>query len=303
MEQHYKTNTKKCIIANWKSNGSIGLVDNLADALRSNGALRNRLISEPISSSKVEGAYRLKSRGNQESNERLAHSFIFCPPAPLLAYAAGKFPGISVGAQDCAIDGRTCTGDVPCALLKEIGVTHVIIGHSERRQMYQEADEIVAQKIKTALQHGIIPIVCIGESLSEHSAGETANVLKHQLQAVRLALSIHTFPDVQPQSIQTALDVRIQSTKTSQDAQPPIIIAYEPIWAVGAAIASSLEDIHSAHYIINDITGLNAVYGGAVSQGNYNDILTLDNVSGVLVGRASLDVSNFAKWFYHEDAT
>ncbi|MDR0625333.1 MAG: triose-phosphate isomerase [Holosporales bacterium] len=229
---------RKLVVANWKSNGRKLLIDNL-----------NRAVCTDCDS---------------------INDLVLCPPAALLAYAVSAFadyaarqPFIRIGAQDCAAYETNCTGDIPCSVLAEIGVSYVIIGHSERRRIYCESNELIAAKVRAALQQRQIPIVCVGESLQEREAGRAFEVIKDQLAPLAFAF---------------------QPSQTT----PAALIAYEPVWAIGAQQTPQYEEISEIHSFIHELTWAKVLYGGGVTIYNCNDILRANNISGVLVGRSSL---------------
>jgi len=170
------------------------------------------------------------------------------------------------------------TGETSAAMLKAVGATHTLIGHSERRQYFNETDEVVNKKLHTALKHGIIPIVCIGELLQEREAGCTAQVLLAQLKA--------------------ALE------GVSAAAAHSLVIAYEPCWAIGTGKTATPEMAVEAHMIVRaelaNILGSHAskatriLYGGSVKPENATALLGEDEIDGALVGGASLRPDSFA---------
>ena len=188
---------------------------------------------------------------------------VFCPPIPYIAAALEALPynaRLHLGAQNChaAVKGAH-TGEVSAGMLKDVGCRYVIIGHSERRAE-GETDEQVLAKAEAALAQGLTPIICIGESLAAYEKGETKTVLDIQLKPLaRLPLR-------------------------------DILIAYEPIWAIGTGKTPSLQEISATHSHIKSVLGSEAavLYGGSVNTGNARDILRLPEVSGALIGGASL---------------
>lgn len=182
----------------------------------------------------------------------------------------------SVGAQNMhdAQEGAF-TGEISAAMLMDAHADFVILGHSERRHIFGESDEFIESKLKRALSSTSINIVfCVGETLEEKQAGQTKDVLERQLQAIQAV---------------------------SAKDQYRLMIAYEPVWAVGTGKVASPEDISQAHQTITDILRSDAftedaikiLYGGSVTAKNVASIVALDKVSGVLVGGASLDSAGF----------
>ena len=170
------------------------------------------------------------------------------------------------------------TGETSAAMLKAVGATHTLIGHSERRQYFNETDEVVNKKLHTALKHGIIPIVCIGEVLAEREAGQTAAVLCTQL--------LGAFAGI------------------SAEAAAPIVIAYEPVWAIGTGKTATPEMAAEAHQVVraqvaallgsDTAEAIRILYGGSVKPENACELLCQAEIDGALVGGASLKPDSFA---------
>jgi triosephosphate isomerase len=206
---------------------------------------------------------------------------VLCPPMtslPALVDAAGSKP-LAVGAQDMHWkDEGAYTGETSPTMLLAIGATHVLIGHSERRQYFNETDTTVNLKLKSALAHGLIPIVCVGEHLNERESGLTGKVLELQ---VSMALE--------------GIDPAIAA---------PIVFAYEPVWAIGTGRTATPEIAEDAHKLIRaqiakiltpalaDSTRI--LYGGSVKPDNARSLCCLSDIDGALVGGASLDPKSFA---------
>jgi len=188
---------------------------------------------------------------------------------------------IKVAAQNCATENEfgAHTGEVAPSMLKDIGCSHVIIGHSERRQFYGETDETVNRKTKAALIAGLTPIVCVGEMLAEREAGQAENIVKGQLASGIEGL--------------TVADMR------------RIIIAYEPVWAIGTGKTATPEQAQEMHGYIRQIMaethgeliagGIRILYGGSVKPDNIESLMSQPDVDGALVGGASLEADSFAK--------
>ncbi|WP_299674727.1 triose-phosphate isomerase [uncultured Roseobacter sp.] len=203
---------------------------------------------------------------------------LLCPPTPLLTHALQNSAGspIFIGAQDCHSEAKGAfTGDHSAAMIAEIGATHVIVGHSERREAYGETDAQVAAKARAAHEADLTAIVCIGESLEQREAGEALDVIKTQLAG--------SVPD--------------GSTAAS------LVVAYEPIWAIGTGKIPTMEQIAEVHALIRtelgarfgeDAADIRLLYGGSVKPANATDIFALDNVDGALVGGASLSAEDFS---------
>jgi len=188
---------------------------------------------------------------------------------------------VRIAAQNCAIqnDFGAHTGEVAPVMLKDVGCTHVIVGHSERRQFYGETDESVNRKTKASLGAGLTVIVCVGEHLSEREAGKAETVVKTQLSS---SLNGLTVGDVER-----------------------IIVAYEPVWAIGTGKTATPEQAQEMHWFIRSVlsetqgadaaTSIRILYGGSVKPDNIGQLMAQEDVDGALVGGASLEAENFAK--------
>jgi triosephosphate isomerase len=187
---------------------------------------------------------------------------------------------ISVGAQNMHFaDEGAYTGEISAPMLVAIGVTHIIIGHSERRQYFCETDEAVNQKLHAALRHGLAPIVCVGESLDEREGGLTEEVLIRQVDRALLNIS--------------------------PDHAAPIVIAYEPVWAIGTGKTATPDLAAQAHLIIRREVArrqsreiaedMRILYGGSVRPDNVSALLSQPGIDGALVGGASLKPETFAQ--------
>jgi len=202
-------------------------------------------------------------------------------PSPVLlptVVAACKASSVAVGAQNIHFaEEGAYTGETSVGQLIAVGGTHTLIGHSERRQYFAETDEIVNKKLHTALKHGIIPIVCVGEVLAEREAGRTEQVLKTQVTG--------SFAGITP------------------EAAAPIVIAYEPVWAIGTGKTATPEMAVDAHRIIRAevarllgpavAAGMRILYGGSVKPDNAAALCGQQEIDGALVGGASLKPDSF----------
>ena len=209
------------------------------------------------------------------------NQIIVCPPCTHFAIARQFLDGskILLGAQNVAeAEKGAYTGEVSASMLKDSGVEYVIIGHSERRNKFKETDKVVNKKIKTALASGLKVILCVGENLTTRQSKQAATFVKKQLD----------------DCLKGIYENELES----------IIIAYEPIWAIGTGKTATVKDIQSMtntlrkeiSYLYSDKAGeqVNIVYGGSVDIVNYKKILILPCLNGVLIGGASLNVDNFA---------
>jgi triosephosphate isomerase len=200
-----------------------------------------------------------------------------CPPATLLAAAAAAASGspLLIGGQDCHKDASGAhTGDVSAEMIADAGGRLVIVGHSERRADHGEGDALVRQKAEAGWRAGLLVVLCIGETEAERKAGETNDVLSRQLAG--------SVPD-----------------GASADN---IVVAYEPVWAIGTGLTASADDIAAAHAHIrarlaerfgDGAKAIRILYGGSVKPSNAAEILGLDDVDGALVGGASLKAADF----------
>jgi triosephosphate isomerase len=197
------------------------------------------------------------------------NDIVICPPYVDLALVREYADeiGFTVGAQNfaCGIKGGAMTGEISLEMLDEIGVKTVLTGHSERRAYFGETDAIVAQKVSEAVQKGIMPILCVGETLEQREGGKMRDILKTQLK--------------------------------SKGEHKNIVVAYEPVWAIGTGKVATTEQIAETHKFIKSIIGRDVplLYGGSVNDANAAEILALKDVDGVLVGGAGLDVEKFTK--------
>ncbi|MEO7338664.1 MAG: triose-phosphate isomerase [Caldimonas sp.] len=201
-----------------------------------------------------------------------------CAPFPYLAEVALSLQdgAISWGAQDCsAHESGAYTGEVSAGMLNEFGCRYVIVGHSERRAMHRESDQLVADKAKAALAHRLTPIVCVGETLAERDAGLTADVVKRQMSAV-----IHTLAHCISQ----------------------VVVAYEPVWAIGTGKTASPDEAQSVHGLLRaqlraasgSADEMKILYGGSVKAENSKSLFGQADIDGGLIGGAALKASDFA---------
>jgi triosephosphate isomerase len=194
---------------------------------------------------------------------------LVCPPATLIAQAAWHVQGtFAIGGQDCHAEASGAfTGDVSAEMLKDLGCSHVILGHSERRHGHAETDDQVREKIVGAWRAGLTAIVCIGETRSQREDGMALAVV-----AAQLAGSL--------------------PPGASADK---LVIAYEPVWAIGTGLTPTLADIAQIHAAIRASVpaGMRILYGGSMNPGNAADILAVPDVGGGLVGGASLKADDF----------
>ncbi|HYC24656.1 MAG TPA: triose-phosphate isomerase [Roseiarcus sp.] len=200
---------------------------------------------------------------------------VVLPPATLLMEAASALAGspVGLGGQDChPKSSGAYTGDISAEMLKDAGAAYVIVGHSERRAAYGESDALVKTKAEAAISAGLTPIVCVGETRQEREAGKAIAVVSRQVMG---------------------------SAPSSKGA---IVLAYEPVWAIGTGLTPTLADVAEMHAEIRALLGAlstqadektRILYGGSVKPGNAEELLGLANVDGALVGGASLKAIEF----------
>ena len=228
-----------------------------------------------------------KMNGTRAANEALLASLkaadlsecdvAVCPPAPYLGEVAAQLAGSSVrwGAQDCSShEPGAFTGEIAAAMLAEFGCTFVIVGHSERRAMHAESDALVAEKAEKALEHGLVPIVCVGETLAEREAGATESVVGRQLAAAIDRLG---------------------------DRIAGCVVAYEPVWAIGTGKTASPDEAQAVHALLRSTLrarvaeggSVRILYGGSVKADNAARLFAQPDIDGGLIGGASLKASDF----------
>ena len=229
-----------------------------------------------------------KMNGSVIANEALVKALVagsaqaachvaVCVPAPYLAQVQGLVAGsvIAVGAQDVSQhESGAFTGEVSAGMLKDFGTRYCLVGHSERRQHHGETDAVVAIKAQRALAAGITPVVCVGETLAEREAGRTEEVVKRQLAAV-----IHT----------------------NGHCISEIVVAYEPVWAIGTGKTATPEEAQQVHAVLraqlraatDHAERVLIVYGGSMNAANANQLLSQPDIDGGLVGGASLKAADF----------
>lgn len=211
-----------------------------------------------------------------ENGQPAACNVLICPPFTLLsAFAAQTSSAIAIGAQDCHMNvSGAHTGDISAEMIKDAGASYVIVGHSERRADHGETSDVVAAKAKAGISANLQVIICVGETESERDAGKTVDVVLSQVST--------SIPD----------------TANAED----IIIAYEPVWAIGTGRTPTVEDVKDVHAAIRtalverfgDIgNSISILYGGSVKPSNANELMSVENVNGALVGGASLKAEDF----------
>ena len=236
---------RKLVVGNWKMNGSRAAN---ADLLAG-----------------------LKAAGPWEAGVAV------CAPFPYLGEVGAILEGgaMAWGGQDCSShESGAYTGEVSAAMLAEFGCRYVIVGHSERRALHAESDQLVADKAKAALAHRLVPIVCVGETLAEREAGQTESVVRRQLAAV---------------------------VQTLGDAISQVVVAYEPVWAIGTGKTASPAQAQDVHAVLRaqlqqataQAQSMQILYGGSVKADNAAELFAQPDIDGGLIGGASLKVGDF----------
>ena len=239
---------RKLVAGNWKMNGS----------LAANAAL---------------------VAGIKEGLPADACDVAVCVPAPYLAQVQGAVAGsaVALGAQDMSAHASGAfTGEVSAAMLQEFGVQYVILGHSERRAYHGESDAAVAAKTAAALKAGLVPVVCVGETLEQREAGQTNEIVGGQLDVVLAALSV--------------------------EEVARIVVAYEPVWAIGTGKTATPEMAQEVHAMLRARLGaksaeaaakVRVLYGGSMKPDNAEQLLAMADIDGGLIGGAALKAADF----------
>ncbi|HOY10481.1 MAG TPA: triose-phosphate isomerase [Candidatus Omnitrophota bacterium] len=217
----------------------------------------------------------------REVVDNAAVDIVVCPPFTALADVRDTLSesNVGLGAQNLYWeDSGAFTGEVSAPMLKDLGVAYVIIGHSERRQFFGETDETVNKKIRAALHHGLLPIVCIGESLAQREQNRTMDVIRTQCEGSLKGLT--------------------------EDEMRKLIIAYEPVWAIGTGKTATPQQAQEVHKFIRELlgemfgsdcaAGVRIQYGGSVKPENTKDLMSQPDIDGALVGGASLKSDSFS---------
>ena len=212
----------------------------------------------------------------QSMSTRPACDVAVCVPAPYFAQVQSlKSAAIDLGSQDVSTQSSGAyTGEISAVMLKDFGARYAIVGHSERRQYHFESDALVADKAKAALAAGVTPIVCVGETLAEREAGRTEEVVKRQLAAV-----IHT----------------------NGHCISEIVVAYEPVWAIGTGKTASPQEAQVVHAVLraqlkaatDQSARVKILYGGSMNAANAASLLAQPDIDGGLIGGASLKAADF----------
>jgi len=237
------------IAGNWKMNGSTAMSSMLTDDI----------VAGMPESERVE--------------------LLVCPPFPYLGAVAARIAGcgLRLGAQNVSEHAAGAyTGETSAAMLQDVGCEYVIVGHSERRSMMHESNEIVAAKFCTGLAEGLKPVLCVGETLQEREEERTKTVVSEQLEAVIAMAGIDSFSNA--------------------------VIAYEPVWAIGTGLTATPEQAQDVHKHIRDVmaagneqvaAGIQILYGGSMKGENAAGLLSMPDIDGGLIGGASLNAADF----------
>ena len=238
---------QKIVAGNWKMNGSKESISSLVGSL-------------------------LEMKGSN-SEIVIAPSFPYLSQVSDLAGASS----LVLAAQNISDEVKGAyTGEVSASMLSDFGVKYVLLGHSERRSLYNEADHVVAAKVKAALEFELTPILCIGETLDERESNQTLDVCKRQINAVISVVGIESFEKM--------------------------VIAYEPVWAIGTGLSASAEQAQEVHKSIRTFLSkssetvsqkIQILYGGSVKASTSSALFQMPDVDGALVGGASLDAKEF----------
>ena len=212
-------------------------------------------------------------RDSRELRERV--DLMVCPPATLIERFAAVADGVAIGGQDCHTEpSGAFTGDIAAEMLADLGATAVIVGHSERRSYHAETDDEVRRKVEAAWRAGLTAILCVGESREDRVGGRTLKVVGAQLQG--------SLPD-----------------RARPDA---LVIAYEPVWAIGSGLTPAPQDVAEVHGFIRSQAaarlgaagqGVRILYGGSVKPANAIELMAVPDIDGALVGGASLKAEEF----------
>lgn len=219
--------------------------------------------------------------GFLKSNSDIKSEVLICPPFTSLYPISKLLDGsaLILGSQNCHFEQKGAfTGEVSIEMLDHCGVSHIIIGHSERRAYFAEDDSLINKKLRAILNFGKTPILCIGETLEERNSGRTFDILSAQLNA-----------DLEG---------------VGSDEIEKIVVAYEPVWAIGTGVSASTEQVVDAHNWLRDFLvgkfgekagNVALLYGGSLNEKNADELLAIDNVNGGLIGGASLKGESFVE--------
>lgn len=249
---------KKLIAGNWKMHGSQDSIENLVNAIK------------------------------QQLNADWASEVLVCPPSIYIDLTQKLTAGsaIAVGGQNLSEQAEGAfTGEISADMLKDLGAQYVLVGHSERRSLYNESNELVAEKFAAALEKGLTPVLCVGETLEEREDGSTMSVVKGQIDAVI-----------------DFLKEKHQSAGVGIEKLGQGVIAYEPVWAIGTGVTASPEQAQQTHEEIRKYLAkmdsavsdkIQILYGGSMKAANAEQLLAQKDIDGGLIGGASLKADEF----------
>jgi len=228
------------------------------------------------------GAAALASASAKIAREVRGAEVGVCPPACYLeaVLAAAKGTPLAVGGQNMHVEaGGAFTGEIAGPMLKDLGCTYVILGHSERRHVFGETDELISKKVHAAFRFGLVPILCVGEKIEERQAGETQPIVRRHVTSGLAGLA--------------------------KDQARQVVIAYEPVWAIGTGLTATPQQAQEVHAFIRRLLAslydadlaqaVRIQYGGSVKPDNTCDLMRQADIDGALVGGASLKADGFAK--------
>lgn len=253
------------MIANWKMNGQKARIASLSESLLA-----------ALAALSASGNVEEKASGY---SAEVGPEIVICPPFPYLAQVQAVLRGstLLLGAQNlCAEDSGAYTGEVSAPMLRDFDCLYVLVGHSERRQLFGESDAQVAAKFAAAQRGELSPVLCVGESAAEREAGNTDRVVVSQVEAVLQQAGVGAFRSA--------------------------VIAYEPVWAIGSGLAATPESAQAVHALIRttlarydaDVAGaVRILYGGSVNAANAGEFAVQQDIDGALVGGASLVAEEF----------
>jgi len=232
--------------------------------------------------------------GGLDAGSRQHLDVLFAAPFTQIqaTLAACRARGFAVAAQNVHFEASGAfTGEVSAVMLTDLGVRSTLIGHSERRQYFAETDETVAKKTVTAIKNAMTPVVCVGELLEERKSGKTFEVVGHQVEAVLTA-------------VKNQGPLKDREAFYPGDLTDGLVIAYEPVWAIGTGLSATTEQAQEVHAFIRKVAGeilgtafagkLRILYGGSANPGNIAGLLAQPDIDGGLVGGASLKPGDFA---------
>lgn len=241
---------RKIVAANWKMNGSLDLVKELTGEIKAQLATLDNGVQ-----------------------------VVIIPPALYLRDVRHEIgSGFELGVQNVSQwDDGAVTGELSAAMAADVGASYVLIGHSERRQLFGETDEMVADKVAKALAHGLSPLVCVGETLGERDAGQAVDVVCAQIEKALSGIG--------------------------PDSWKNIVVAYEPVWAIGTGKTATAEDAQRMHREIRDLLArlgapadtVSLLYGGSVKPDNAAELFAQPDIDGGLIGGASLKADDFVR--------